>query len=330
MTLSEALAARRANNLDLLRLIAAMSVVVSHAWPLALGIGAAEPLEAATGRSLGGWAVVLFFFLSGFLIVQSAERRNTFCFWTARARRILPGLTVALIVSLALAVASGATPDAQEAARYVLRGLSLAGVEHKITGAYAANPYPLAVNGPLWSLQHEVAAYVICFAAVRLRVLRTAIGAEALLATALGMALFAPLLPGKLATFAPLFLAYALGMAAWRFRTVIALHPALLMLPILASAIGFGTALGDVMATATFCYAVLMAGFHAPVVQLADDISYGIYIYGWPVAQTLVTQLPGVTPFELSVLSIVCTLPVAWASWSLVERPSLPLRVKVA
>ena len=44
MWLSDALVQARSGNLDLLRLIAAVAVVVSHAWPLALGPGAVEPL----------------------------------------------------------------------------------------------------------------------------------------------------------------------------------------------------------------------------------------------------------------------------------------------
>lgn len=330
MTLSDAIAARRGNNLDLLRLIAAMSVVISHAWPLALGIGAVEPLQSLTGRSLGGWAVVLFFFLSGFLIVQSAERRSATAFWSARARRILPGLAVALVASLGLANLSGGTPNAMETARYILRGLSLAGLEHQITGAYATNPYPQAVNGPLWSLQYEVAAHLICFATVRLRLLRSAVGAEALLALAIGLAVCAPVLPDRLATFAPLFLCFALGMAAWRFRAIVPLHPALLLPPIMAAGIAFGSTLGDVLGMMAFCYIVLALAYRLPALQLKTDISYGVYIYGWPVAQTLVTLLPRVTPVELALLSVVCTLPIARASWSLVERPALPLRSRVA
>ncbi len=330
MTLSEAIASRRANNLNVLRLMAALSVVVSHAWPLALGIGAAEPLQTLTGRSLGGWAVILFFFVSGFLIVQSAERRSASAFWLARARRILPGLATALLVSLGLAILSGGTPDAAESARYILRGLSLAGMEHQITNAYASNPYPRAVNGPLWSLQYEVTAYLICFAAARLGLLRSAVGTEALLALAIGLAMTTPILPDRLATFGPLFLAFALGMAAWRFRAWIALHPALLLLPVLATGIASGATLGGVMGVVAFGYAVLLVAYRTPALVLTEDISYGIYIYGWPIAQTLVALLPNVTPGALAVLSVICTVPIAWASWSLVERRALPLRSRVA
>ncbi len=328
MTLSDAMT-RKASNLDLLRLIAALAVIVSHAWPLALGPGAAEPLEALTGRSLGGWAVTLFFFLSGFLIVQSAERRSALAFWTARARRILPGLTVALLATLVLAVSFGGTPDATEAARYVLRGLSLFGLEHQITGAFAANPYPHAVNGALWSLQYEVAAYAICFAAVRVGLMR-GMGLEAFVAVALGMAFCTALLPLRAAAFAPLFLAFTLGMAAWRMRALLPMAPWLLILPVAAAILAKGSPLGDIAATVAFAHAALLVAFRLPALTLAEDISFGLYIYGWPVGQSLVALLPGIAPVELALLTILSTLPFAMASLALVERPAMAARARLA
>ncbi len=76
MTLADALSGPRAANLDALPLLLAAAVIVSLARPLALGPGAPEPLSLATGHSLGGWAVLLFFFLSGLLVSGSAERRS--------------------------------------------------------------------------------------------------------------------------------------------------------------------------------------------------------------------------------------------------------------
>lgn len=320
MMLADALAARRSGNLDLLRLMAAMAVVVSHAWPLALGPGAQEPLEALTGRSLGAWAVLLFFFLSGLLIVQSAERRSARAFWLARVRRILPGLTVALLVTVAMAVACGATPDGAEAVRYVVRGLSLFGVEHEITGAFAWNPYPLAVNGPLWSLQYEVAAYAICFAASR-----WARGAVVVLAVAVALMMM-PGLPGRVATFAPLLFAFALGMVAWRMRGWIALTVPVLAVLVAIAVVTQSAPLG----TLAFCHAVLLAAYRFAVREMPVDLSFGVYIYGWPVAQALMAVEPGLTPVALAGATVLCTLPLAWASWTLIERPALPMRRALA
>ena len=82
----------RLNNLNLLRLIAAFAVMVSHAWPIVHGPGTPEPLQA-TGYTLGTIAVMVFFGLSGFLIAASWLRDpSPGRFVRRRARRILPGL----------------------------------------------------------------------------------------------------------------------------------------------------------------------------------------------------------------------------------------------
>ena len=41
------------NNLNLLRLVASWAVLLSHAWPIARGAGTPQPLEEATGWTLG-------------------------------------------------------------------------------------------------------------------------------------------------------------------------------------------------------------------------------------------------------------------------------------
>ena len=59
-------ARNRDNNLNLIRMIAALAVLVSHAYPIALGPDAVQPLQRLTGNTLGGLAVAVFFVISGF------------------------------------------------------------------------------------------------------------------------------------------------------------------------------------------------------------------------------------------------------------------------
>jgi len=325
MTLKDALAEGRSANLDALRFLLAAAVIVSHAWPLALGPGTPEPLHALTGQTLGGWAVLMFFFLSGLLVTASAERREPGAFWAARARRILPGLGAALLVTLALALASGSTPAIGEAVVWFLRALSLVSIEHRITGAFAENPYPGVVNGPLWSLFHEVAAYAVCLVLVRSAFFRGGRRLPILAALILLSAAAGDSLPGRLGTFAPLFFAFALGMAAHLVRDRLPLSPgaacALLLLALV---------LPHAIAVAAVAYALLTIALRAPALPIRADLSYGLYIYGWPVAQMLVHLLPGITPVQLAVLSLAATLPFAAASWHLVERPVIRHRKAAA
>lgn len=321
MTLSQAFAEGRSVNLDALRLVLAAAVVVSHAWPLALGPGTAEPLAALTGHALGGWAVGLFFFLSGLLVTASAERRPARAFWAARARRIVPGLGAALLVTLGLAYASGAAAGPVEAAAWFLRALTLVSIEHRLTDAFAANPYPLVLNGPLWSLFHEVAAYAVCFVFVALGGTRRPAAVVALLTLSTLAALFAEALPGRIGTFAPLFAAFALGMAAHVLRDRLRLSPVLAL-----AALPLALVAPWPLAIAALGYAALTLSLRAPALRLSGDISYGVYIYGWPVAQMVVHLAPGIGPVALAATSLAATLPFAIASWHMVERPALPRR----
>jgi peptidoglycan/LPS O-acetylase OafA/YrhL len=299
-----------------LRLLLAAAVIISHAWPLAYGPATVEPLKALTGHSLGGWAVVGFFFLSGLLIAPSAERSTAARFWLARARRILPGLAVALGVTLALAALSGAILTAETATIYWLRGITLVSLEHHLPGAFSHAALPGVVNGPLWSLAHEVAAYGLCFVTVRLGLLRHRLGCLGLLLFAL--VLWAtPSLPDRALTFAPLFLAFAFGMLAHAARSHLSLSPALTLALFALAPMGWP------FAVAALGHGLLVLGFRLPLPPLRTDLSFGLYIYGWPVAQHLAHDAPGLSAPVLAGLSLIATLPFAVLSWQLIERPSL-------
>lgn len=318
MKLADAFKSGRTTNLDALRLVLAACVIVSHAWPLAVGPGTLEPLMQWTGRTLGGWAVVVFFFLSGLLVTVSAERRSAYAFWRARIQRIFPGLAVALLTTLTLAFASGATADLKEAASWFMRALTLVSIEHRISGAFASNPYAGVVNGPLWSLFHEILAYGICMVFVSIGGARRPAFVLGLVFLAGMASLWSGDLSGRAATFLPLFFAFSLGMTAYFLRNRLELKPQPGFVFVLVASL-----LPTPVAVAAVCYAVLCFTFCVSQIRVRADYSYGLYIYGWPVAQFLVFLQPGIAPVSLAILSLVATLPFAMASWYFVERPAI-------
>lgn len=335
ITLEKALARGRDNNLDLLRLMAACAVVVSHAWPLALGRGTHEPLEALLGLSLGGLAVLVFFFLSGLLVSASAARNRATPgrFVRARALRIFPGLAMALIVTAFLAQLSGASENILETGVYILRGLSLVSLQHEIPGAFSTTPYASVVNGPLWTLFYEVACYALIAGAIWTGGLDRWTGwAFALAATLMLWAFPEPLaqiappaLTYRLTTLAPLLLAFMTGAAFWRLRCKllldwrIATGLALVSLPFIGQTIALP------LHTLTLGYLICLLAFRLPVIKLGGDISYGIYIYGWPVAQALVFWAGPLSPETLAILGLLAVFPIAAASWLCIEKPALSL-----
>ena len=80
----------RDNNFNLIRALAATAVLVSHAYPIALGPGAVQPLQNGLGHTLGSLAVAVseeaetiedvyepFLIQSGFLKRTSRGRVTT-------------------------------------------------------------------------------------------------------------------------------------------------------------------------------------------------------------------------------------------------------------
>src|SRR4051812_37390900 len=93
----------RDNNFNLIRVLAALAVLVTHSFTLALGTSDAEPFAHSLGMTPGGMAVDIFFVTSGFLVTASMlQRQNIIAFLWARALRIFPALWVMLIVTVLL------------------------------------------------------------------------------------------------------------------------------------------------------------------------------------------------------------------------------------
>lgn len=163
------LCAGKDNNLNLLRALAALSVLLSHSFALSSGSPATEPLRSLIGMTPGSIAVDVFFVISGFLVTASICRSQSLIdFVAARFLRIFPGLFVMLVLSvfgLGLAMTT-LSPKAylSSSATYSYFAWCLTlfrGVKYELPGVFEANPYRLAVNGSLWTLPYEVRMYAI-------------------------------------------------------------------------------------------------------------------------------------------------------------------------
>lgn len=59
-----------------------------------------------------------------------------------------------------------------------------------------------------------------------------------------------------------------------------------------------------------------------------NDISYGMYIYAFPVQQLLALAISerSVPVWAFAVLSVLLTVPFAWVSWYFIERRAMGIR----
>src|SRR3989338_1002603 len=160
----------RENNYHLIRLIAASLVIVAHSYYLSTS-GESEPLRALIGyKHFGEVGVQIFFVISGFLVTKSfLSRRDTDLvgYLEARVLRIFPALVVAVTFTVFVMGALATTVPLNDyftherTFSYLFNNATLYREVHDLPGVFAANPYPNAVNGSLWSLFTEIRLYLL-------------------------------------------------------------------------------------------------------------------------------------------------------------------------
>ena len=159
----------RDNNFNLIRIMAALAVLVTHSFALAIGTGAAEPFRDSLGMTMGTIAVDIFFVTSGFLVTGSLlTRHSALEFLWARTLRVFPALLVMLLLTVfglgPLVTSWPLSAYLTDAGTYgyLLKCATLvSGVQYNLPGVFADNPFKSAVNGSLWSLPYEIRMYAI-------------------------------------------------------------------------------------------------------------------------------------------------------------------------
>ena len=332
--------ANRDNNLNLVRVIAAGAVLISHSVPISLGSGTSEPLEQVAGASLGWLAVAVFFSLSGLLIANSFDRSaSAERFVVARILRLFPGLALVLVLTVLVGAAITSLGPAAyfgsaETWAYIPRNLSLAFLQYPLPGVFDANPYPQAINGSLWTLFYEVTCYTVLFFAGLIGVLRSKWFSTVLvgvLAAGFLVCIHVDSPEGglvlRLYLLTKLAFPFGLGVLAyvWRERFVFDWRIALGLWAVFA--ISAGSTLAQFWVVLALAYSAGWFGF-VPKGRLLEynrlgDYSYGIYIYAFPVQQTFAFLYPSSGPVWNIALATPVTVILAMLSWHLVEERAL-------
>jgi len=326
------------NNFGLIRLLAAWLVLFSHSYHLT-GAGAAEPLMLLTGGKMtfGTLAVGVFFSISGYLITASAYARPGLpVFLQARVRRIFPALILVVVLSALVLGAAMSTlaPDRYFARpkvwTYIARNISLLRLQYDLPGVFAATPYGPAVNGSLWTLPIEFALYLAVGGTVwMLRQLRRqdALWLPLLLAAVVCLVCWSLVLRGSQSGAALLVPYFMLGAACRIVRRHLLMHGAIaaVLALVLAVAVYADSSLFPVAASLAISYGTLWIARHerwiAPLdLSRVGDLSYGIYLFAFPLQQTVMALGLAAGPLALCLEASVLTLPAAWLCWHGLEQ----------
>lgn len=333
----------RNNSIGFLRFLFAATVIWSHAYENG-GLGY-DPLARLNpnGATAGFLAVGGFFVLSGFLITRSWETVNSIGrFIWHRFLRIFPGFWVCLVIT-AFAFAPLAFAyqhktllhyfaEVPSPWSYVTNNLLLGIHQDRIGSVLAHVPVPFTLNLSLWTLNPEFFCY-LCIAAFgvmgALRSGPKAIAAVDLMLLAGYTGLLWRYGDIMIVQVLTLFVYFAFGASAYLLRDRI---PMSLSIAALAAAAFLATLTTRVfvpVAIPCIAYLTLFAAMRLPVrgFDRRLDLSYGLYIYAYPVQQLLAMygiSAFGFTPYFLSALAIAGVL--ATASWFTIEKPSLSLK----
>lgn len=335
----------RDNGFGAFRLLFASLVIISHSVEMLDGTDAREPLHwLFGGYSLGALAVDGFFLISGYLIAASFMSDRLGYFWK-RVLRIYPAflvctlICVAVVAPLAGAQLGALTPG--DWGRVVYRTLLLKPPE--IPGVFTGLPYA-GLNGSMWSISYEFRCYIAVAVFGVLGVYRQPRLFLLLTLAALGAMVVFSLPPldqleasdrvvgliGEPRVALRLAAAFMTGtcfklMARRYDGRIAALCGAatigLQFVPLLAepALIVFG---GYVLFWAVFDLdSKLLRTLNAK-----NDISYGVYLYAWPIGALLIWYWRGIPLPALMLLTLAGSVACGAISWFLLEKPALRLK----
>ncbi len=304
----------KSNNFNIIRIFLAISVLFSHSFELLL-----QPAPVVLGRTLGNFAVNCFFVISGYFITKSWIRSDSaFVFIKKRVLRLLPAYIMAFILA--------------EILSYIGNGYSIC-------------PTPYIKNGSVWTLYYEIMAYLLVMALGMFGLIKADI-LGALWAVGL---FFCILMYGNSSTeynvLAPLFLNFLggayisqnekeirmkkTGIVCTVILCVLHFFPRCFWLILQKIPLIYGPACDYISFNYIlylFClpFAVVYIGKYLPVViEIVGDISYGLYIYAWPIQSIIIYfhffNRGGVLPEVLFIEALLITSIISIISYVFIE-----------
>lgn len=343
----------RLNNFDFVRLLAASMVVFAHSYdlltPVELVNSNPEPLRVITrgNMSFGSLGVAIFFCLSGYLITQSLNNsQNYTSYFAKRFLRIFPALILDLLIAVfiwgALVTSLPLATYFSDPKTYLyLTNVFLFKITFFLPGVFETNINSPVVNSSLWTLPYEFICYigVVILDIILISKKRYLFAAFGLIFFAVGIVIlnssYSAIRFGETdITLENIFVLtpyFGAGALFYHFRDKIPLNALLSVVLLIIYGLSFYFGKSSIFGYLCLPYIVFWFVF-CPKIKLHGvgkwgDFSYGMYIYSYPVQQTIVYYFGhqiGVP--KMIFLSFIFTIPLAMLSWFIVEKRALRLK----
>ena len=337
------------NNFGFLRLLFAIAVIFSHAPEAIDGNRNRELMVSIFGTmSLGDLSVCCFFLISGYLILMSYQNSFSFkSYITKRVLRIYPGFILAslfcifIVVPVSLGIQKLLIFDAWF---WLKSFLNLPLLNAPWVEGVFNTPKPF-LNGPMWTIKYEFICYLVlpfvsyffknnlkryvCLFLLSITFFY--------LSSLLSIRYYIPS-PIYLDTadFLRLFSAYLMGNIFYLYRekihyeTKYTLFSILALLTLLFSKQFAHIALIIFGAYLLFNFALNYKNEFLSKIGSKTDLSYGIYLYAWPIQNLIIQNNPTINPLTLSLLVLIIAAALAFISWTFVEKPFMQLKKRIS
>lgn len=324
---------RQNNNFDLLRLIAAVMVIVGHSFALAPVEGEIDPLQSWIGITYSGaLAVKFFFFLSGLLVTNSLlQKSDIIDFAVMRAVRVVPAIAVSSAV-LALVVGPIFTRDYNyfsnsEVYKFII-GNTLIDIRFNLPGVFTDLPHK-AVNGSLWTIPYEVGSYIAVAGLFLVGALKNKHVAAAICVFFIIDSLlpqggfFLYFFNNTEVRYLPF--SFALGALCAIYKDRISLTFGMCLGLMLLSYVLWDSIAQHALFYSSVFFTSLFISTWRPIVMITPkwDVSYGIYLYGWPAQQIMASIMPQQPRLLDIIMTTTLAIICACISWVAIERPAL-------
>lgn len=322
---------------DFLRIALALMVVLGHSFQVCYAQAGVATLARGFYGPVLAAVLPMFFGLSGFLVMGSSLRtRDTATFLSFRALRLVPALAVEVTLSaLTLGPMLSTVSRSEYFSDYRLLeyfGNIIGRIRYVLPGVFDGLPMSGIVNANLWTLHAELFCYFLMTGAMltRLAYIRAVVTAVWILLTvamtAVDLQTQVYELKGGVFNGHVLVYSFVTGCVAYHWRDIIPASNWLALISAVTAYVLLKLPYTTFVVHLPLMYLTVWIGSKS-LPSFGGDYSYGVYLYSYPIQQTLVLLLPGFREWWwIFLFAATTSMLFAAISWTFIERPALKLK----
>ncbi len=314
---------RKDNCFDFLRYFFAFSLILVHFCTLT----DTEQFWFISGQM----RVKSFFTITGFLVVYSFIRRNNLNIYVRkRIFRIIPAYVTTIILCFLCGIFFTNVTSTEyffsiQSLKYLVANLTFLNfIEPCLPGLFTDNPIGPFVNGSLWSMKYEVLFYIAVPFMIYL--MRKYNKIYVLIPIFTLLTIYRSIYDNSINTIIYFFSGTTILLYFdWFYKNIKSIFLVCMIFYIISNIFEFQY----IYYLEPFIFSSMIVGiayFCKPLnfLQRYDNISYGLYLYHFPVIQVLINyKLHEYNIYLTFVIALLITTILAIISWYVIEKPLL-------